>query len=77
MGIFQCSADRHVVLAAPRDSPCQSDNIGISLDLVQGDEFIDNLLGCHNKDKFPSKFLNSRSVLVLLSHCGLVLNNLP
>lgn len=51
MGIFQSSAAWHVVPAAPRDSPCQSDNIGISLDPIQGDEFIDNLLGCHNKDR--------------------------
>lgn len=52
-------------------------NTGISLDPVQGDEFIDNLLGCHSKDKFPSKFLNSHSRFLDLARCGLVSNNLP
>lgn len=56
-----------MVPAAPRDSPCRSDNTGISLDPVQGEEFIDNLLGCHNKDKFPSKFLNSHSIFGLIT----------
>lgn len=71
-----------MVPAAPRDSPCRSDNTGIGLDPVQGEEFIDNLLGCHNKVRFPSKFLSSRSQSLDLAHCAQVLNclslaNLP